>query len=191
MAKTSLCHFLESGKLNGNSLVLTPVKKVTTGYYIVGDSSGLAVLEHNKNGKEIKIGTTFKLIKPLRVNDTTLKCHPNFSPVKTNEKVNISPSKEEIELIESKVNIGNEELDENKTYLNFESIKKMSPASIIPNVTFLVTNVSRIIQTKSGQYQICGLKDIDSKKISMNLYDKYMNKLEVGKVFTATKVKKL
>ena len=190
MAKTPLREFLDNGVLKGNFLLLNVVKKIASGKYIVGDSSGLGLMLLDNEGKEIKMDSTIRLVKPLKVNETTLKCNPKFSPIKTSEKVKISPTKKELKDIENQFEFSQEDSDDGKEYINFESIKKMPPSSLIQNVTFLVTNVSRIIQTKSGQYQICGMKDIDSNKISINLYEKYINKLEVGNVFTTTKLKK-
>jgi hypothetical protein len=190
MAKTLLREFLDNGVLKGNFLLLNVVKKIASGKYIVGDSSGLGLMLLDNEGKEIKMNSTIRLVKPLKVNETTLKCNPKFSPIKTSEKVKISPTKKELKDIENQFEFSQEDSDDGKEYINFESIKEMTPSSLIQNVTFLVTNVSRIIQTKSGQYQICGLKDIDSNKISINLYEKYINKLEVGNVFTTTKLKK-
>ena len=191
MAKLStLDQFLENGNLNGNFLTLTVIKKITSEKYIVGDTSCLGLLELQKNGKEIKIGQGIKLIKPVRVNEFTLQCNPKFSPVKTLEHDKISPSIAEIQEIESKAEISTKNTENEYSYVTFEEIRKMAPGTFLQTVTFLVTNVSRVIQTKSGHYQICGLKDINSDKISINLYDNFMNKLEVGNVFTANKIKK-
>ena len=190
MTKTTLCKFLENGELKGNFLLLNVVKKVAVGKYIVGDSSGLGMLLHDNELRKLKTNSTNKIVKPLKVNETTLKCSPKFSPLKTNEKLEIFPTKKELKEIENNCLISEEDLNDDDEYMTFEKIQEMPSGSLIQNGTFLVTNMSRIIQTKSGQYQICGLKDINSEKISINLYDKYINKLEVGKVFTASKLKK-
>ena len=190
MSKTKLNKFLASGVLKGNFIVLNVVKKIDTGKYIVGDSSGLGVLLLDEEGKELKSDSTIKIVKPMKVDDTTLKCSPKLSPIKTSEKVELTPTKAEIKEIESKYKFTTQDVNIGKQYITFESIKLMPPGSFIQSVTFLVTNMSRTIQTQSGQYQICGLKDIGSEKISINMYDKHINKLEVGDVFTATKLKK-
>ena len=191
MSKTTLHQFLENGELKGNCLIINVVKKLADGKYIVGDSSGLGLLVHDNEGKELELTSTIKVVKPLKVNDTTLKCSPKFSPMKTMEKVEIFPTKKELKKIEEKLDFSpGDSVNDGKEYTTFDTIQNLPPASIIPTVTFLVTNVSRIIQTKSGQYQICGIKDIESTKLSINLYDKHINKLEVGKVCTVTKLKK-
>ena len=53
-----------------------------------------------------------------------------------------------------------------------------------------MTNVSRIIPTHNGQYQIIGLKDSEGMQASMNLYESNIQKVETGNIYTMTKVKK-
>ena len=52
MSKTKLNKFLASGVLKGNFIVLNVVKKIATGKYIVGDSSGLGVLLLDEEGDQ-------------------------------------------------------------------------------------------------------------------------------------------
>ena len=189
MANSSLEQFLQKGILSGNFLLLTIVKKHTTGNYIIGDKTCLGVLEHNKNGKTLKVGTGVKLIKPVKVNEYTLQCNQKFPPARTLQHDTISPDEEDIQHLETKLEMSAQNIKEEK-YLTFEELKKMPPHTMIKQVTFLVTNTSRLMDTNSGQYQICGLKDINGEKISINLYDRFMNRLEIGKVFTTQKVKK-
>ena len=189
MSKTSLQNFLENGGKSGNILTVTLIKKLSTERYIVGDNSSLAVLEYPKNGKDLKIGSGIKLIKPVCIDDKTVKCNSNFSPLKTLEHDKVTPKQEQLQKFESKIENTKECTTENK-YLTFEEIEKMTTGKIIQNITFLVTRMSKIIPTTSGHYQICGLKDIEGKNMSINLYDKFMNTVEVGNVFTATKIKK-
>ena len=190
MSYSSLQSFLANGKLNGNILTVTVVKKISSERYIVGDKSGLAVLEHQQNGKELKTGTGIKLIKPVRATENVLKCNTNFPPVKALEHDKVSPTSAQLQEIESKVeNTENNNVKEDK-YLTFEEIKKMTAGTVVQKVTFLVTRVSRIIKTTNGHYQICGIKDIEGQTLSINLYDKFTNSLEVGNVIDATKIKK-
>ena len=189
MTKTTLLQFLETGKLNGNCLLLNVIRHLGEGKYIVGDPSGLGLFFHEKEGKILKLNSSIKIVKPLKVNDMTLKCSPKLGPMKTLEKVEVLASKRDQNAFEKKCET-NQEDSSTKKYTNFDEIKNMPSSSIIENVTFLVTNVSKIIQTKTGQYQICGIRDVKNTKLSINLYDKNMNKLEVGKVMSTTKLKK-
>ena len=189
MSNTSLHHFLENGKLSGNFLTVTLVKKVSEERYIIGDKSSLAVLEYQKNEKELKIGTGIKLIKPVHLNKFTLKCNANFPLVKTLEHDKVNPTVAQLQKIESKIEIGKDNLKQDN-FLTFDEIRKMNMGTVIKKVTFLVTRMSRIIKTTSGEYQICGIKDIEGQTMSINLYDKFINKLEVGNVFIVLKIKK-
>ena len=189
MSKSSLQQFLKNGFLEGSFLSVTVVKKITNERYIVGDKTSLAVLELPKSGKEMKIGSGIKLIKPIHQNENSLKCNPNFSPVKTLDYEKLTPTKAQLKEIEKKIDI-TEDTIKQENYITLEAIQKMTPGTVIPTVTFLVTRISRIISASSGQYQICGLKDVESQTMTINLYDKFINNLEVGKVFTATKIKK-
>ena len=189
MSKSSLQQFLKNGSLEGSFLSVTVVKKITNERYIVGDKTSLAVLELPKSGKEMKIGSGIKLIKPIHQNENSLKCNPNFSPVKTLDYEKLTPTKVQLKEIEKKIDI-TEATIMIENYITLEAIRKMTPGTVIQKVTFLVTRNSRIISATSGQYQICGLKDIENQPMTINLYDKFINNLEVGKVFNATKIKK-
>ena len=191
---TTLKEFLESQKLKGNFLLLTVVKEIDEGQYIVGDKSCLGVLDLKKNGKSLKIGTGIKVIKPMHVNEYTLQSHPHFFPSKSLENEAIIPDKKQICLLERKTKSSNESMKnesiKNEKHLTIEDITRMSSSATIPDFNFLVISISKIIQTASGQYQICGLKDINGMKISINLYEKFLNTLEIGKVFGIQKIRK-
>ena len=73
------------------------------------------------------------------------------------------------------------------------TLQTIPHGSSVPSTLFQhqhVTNVSRIIKTKSGKYQIVAIMDIDSEKTSINLYDSNIGKLKFGEIYNITKVKK-
>ena len=190
MNTSSLKHFLDDGKLSGNILTVTLVKKITNERYIIGDKSGLAILEYSNTGKkELKIGTGIKLIKPVNLNKWTVRCNSNFAPVKTLDHDEVNAKPKQLQELENKVEKPKEN-SKHDNHMTFEEIRKMPTGNAIQKLTFLVTKNSRIITTTSGQYQICGLKDIQGQTLSINLYDKFINSLEVGNVFMATRIKK-
>ena len=190
LTKTSLQEFLKSRKLNGNFILLTVVKEINEGLYIVGDKSSLGILDLKKNGRTLKIGSGIKLIKPTCVNEYTLISHPHLSNVKTLKNEKINPEQAEISTLENKAKSSSSQTNSSDKILTGDEIRKMSPSTTIPKFNFLVISISRIIQTDSGQYQICGLKDINGMKININLYEKLMNTLELGRVFAAEKIRK-
>ena len=124
MAKSSLSEFIQSGKLIGNSLTVTVIKKVTAEVYIIGDVSRLGILQIKRNEKDMKIGAGIKLIKPLQVNENMIQCNPHFKPMKTFDHEKISPKAEEIESMERKAEVNT--VAEDDSYTNFEEIKILS-----------------------------------------------------------------
>ena len=187
--KSPLSEFLKNETLPGNTMTVTVVKRISAERYIVGDKSCLAILELQQKGKEIKVDSGVKLIKPIRVSEKTLRCNPSFLPAKTFDYEKLKPSAIEIQEIEKELEDSKDDAPLEET-ITLESITKMAPNTIIPKATFFVVRNSRIIQTPNGQYQICGLKDIEGQKMTINLYDKFIDKFEIGKVMTATNLKK-
>ena len=74
--------------------------------------------------------------------------------------------------------------------VTFKSIIDSKGPSVIPEITVIITNVSRVIETKMGKYQIVGLMDHENQKMSLNLYDSNIGKVEFGDIYRITKVKK-
>ena len=88
--------------------------------------------------------------------------------------------------VESKV----EEIKVEMKLTTFQSIRANQSQTNLPSLTAMVTNVSRVIETKSGRYQIAGLVDIEGQKLSINLYDSNIGKIEFGNIYTFSKLKK-
>ena len=152
---------------------LSVIKELDFCKYIIGDNSGLAILNVTpKHEKDIAIGNTVKLIKPEVIDFQTVKTNNNFRPLKAKEQINIKPSDKDIAKLEN-----SEETEEKDKLTTFEEIKTLQSQSIVPTLTGIVTSVSRIIETKNGQYQIIGLKDYQGMQTSMNLYDSHILKV--------------
>ena len=185
----SLNKFLNGQKLPGNILIISIVQKLQANNYIVGDSSCLALLkisETSQHTRDILVGTTVKLIKPAVIDSQTIQTNSNFKPIICKENIKLTPSEEDL----SKFNIKTEDTQSKNDLTTFQSIKTNQSQTNFPSITILVTNVSRIIQTNTGQYQIAGIMDTESEKTSINLYDSNIGKLEFGKIYTLTKIKK-
>ena len=124
------------------------------------------------------------------------KCTPlwNFTPkwiiillnLSLKEVLKLTPSEEDI----SKLIIPTKDNKPTNDLMTFQSFMTNKSQSIIPNIIVLVTNVSRIIETKMGKYQIATLMDTESQTLSINLYDSNIEKLEFGNIYKITKVKK-
>ena len=186
----SLKQFLNGGKLQGHILEIQIIRRHETGYYIVGDSSSLALLsisESPQYEKDLAIDRTVKLIKPELIDNQTIQCNKTFKPMPSKKPLNITVSENDI----SKLKINTEiKAEKNEKLLSFEAILT-DKSQGIPSLTVLVTSISRTIETSRGNYQIAGIMDIESKKLNINLYDSNIGKIESGKIYRLTKLKKL
>ena len=88
--------------------------------------------------------------------------------------------------VESKV----EEIKVEMKLKTFQSIRANQSQTNLPSLAAMVTNLSRVIETKSGRYQIAGLVDIEGQKLSINLYDSNIGKIGFGNIYTFSKLKK-
>ena len=186
----SLKQFLQNGKVTGNILEIKIIRRHETGYYIVADSSGLGLLSTSESPqyeKDLVIDRTVKLIKPEVIDNQTIQCNKTFKPMLSKKPLNITVSENDI----SKLKINTEsKADKNEKLLTFEAILT-DKSQGIPSLTVLVTSISRTIETSRGNYQIAGIMDIESKKLNINLYDSNIGKIEFGKIYRLTKLKKV
>ena len=185
-----LIDLINNGKVPGNILEIQIIKRHETGPYIIGDESGLALLcttESPEYDKVLEVGKTLKLIKPELIEKNTIKCSKSFKPMPSKKKLNIEPTEDDISKL--KINEKKIKQENSEKPLTFESILKNKSQTIIPSLTVLVANVSRKIETKRGNYQIVSLIDIESKRLSLNLYDSHVGKVEGGKIYKLTKLK--
>ena len=78
--------------LNGETVKMIQVniiKEISPTQFIVGDITGIAIMiveEEVVYKKQIEVGKGLKIVKPQKINDTTISCHPKFSPMKTKSK---------------------------------------------------------------------------------------------------------
>ena len=185
----TLKKFLEKKFLPGNMLSVTIVKKLQPYQYVVGDSSCLALLklpEDPSQEKSISVGLTVKLIKPVVISEDIIESNKNFKPMKSKETIKIEYSEDD--LSKFKIQTVDKKTESNST--SFQEIKENASQVYFPSITVLVSNVSRLIDTKQGKYQIAGIVDKESQKTSINLYDSSIGKLHFDKIYTITKVKK-
>ena len=181
---------LENGKVPGNMIEIQIIKRHETGY-IIGDSSGLALLstkESPEYDKVIEVGKTLKLIKPELIGKQTIQCSKLFKPMPSKRALNIETTDEDI----SKLEIQKEESqkDQIATFPTFETILNNKNQTTIPSLIVLVASVSRRIETNRGKYQIVGIIDMEGKNLSMNLYEPHIEKLEGGNIYKLTKLRK-
>ena len=73
--------------------------------------------------------------------------------------------------------------------ISLEDTEKMAGGHIIPELTIFTLGVSRIIQGKYGNYQICNFKDLKGNTGTLNIYNnKLLGQVEEGRVYTLKKI---
>ena len=155
------------------------IRKLQPHTYIVGDSSALALLKLNENHHHepnIAVGMTVKLIKPRLIDNQTIETNKNFKPIKNKEAIKLQPTEKALKQFKVK----EEDIKIQNNLITFQSIQGNQSQTNIPSITFMVSNVSRIIETKTGKYQIAGILDKESQKTGINLYDSNIGKFEFG-----------
>ena len=67
-----------------NFLQLNVLKEINSTQFIVGDQTGMAILttDHD-NAKWIEVGKGLKMVKPAKLDENRITCHPKFCPMKT------------------------------------------------------------------------------------------------------------
>ena len=166
-----------------NMLEVKVIKKVSENFYIVGDKKGHVLLESEQGLKE---GTVYKLIKPLLEN-MGLRRNPKFAAIKMEKDIKTKTLNqgEEDKLCESikkakcvpKINN------------NFKLVDALGVGSVADRIKVMVVNRSSVIAGKFGNYRIITCKDVMNQKNSINLSKNLMNMVEVGEIYTITKIK--
>ena len=71
---------------NVNWIQVNIIKQLNSTNYIVGDSTCVSVMsipEDSGYEKHIDVGKGIKVVKPQKINDKLIICHPKFTPMKT------------------------------------------------------------------------------------------------------------
>ena len=166
-----------------SNLEVKVVKNVFKNWYIVADEKGNMLLDSEQCLKE---GSTYKLIKPTCVN-STLKKHPKFAAIKMEKGIKAKALKdgEEDELLK-KIK---DDKAPTKVSNNFKLIDANGVGSLANEIKVMVVSKSSVIAGKYGDYRIVTCKDVTNQKNSINLYRNHMNMVEVGEIYSLTKIK--
>ena len=169
--------------LKVNMLEVKVVKKVSENCYIVGDKKGNMLLDSEQSLKE---GTVYKLIKPM-VENMRLRKNPKFAAIKMEKdlKTKILEQGEEDKLCES---IGEVKFL-SKIKSSFKLVDALGVGSVADEIKVMVVSRSSVIPGKYGKYRIITCKDVMNQKNSINLFKSLMNRVEIGKIYTITKIK--
>ena len=169
-----------------NCLQVNILKELSATQYIVGDTTGIAILTIDEgSAKFVEVGKGLRMVKPSKVDENNISTHPKFSPQKMKAML-LNIDDEDIERLSTLVKGAPV-----KKGINFSQIDtEYGPNAVINEVLAYVTSASRIIEGKYGTYQICNLVDFDGNSMAINLYKSNINKLEVNKAYRLEKIKK-
>lgn len=178
--------------LNGekiNVLHVNIIEEISTTQFVVGDSTGIVIMqikEDSSHQKQIEIGKGLKIMKPQKIKDNVIGCNEKFSPMK------MKPITMTVEhgRVQEMVNAA-KELNPTSAGIEFDAIiNDYGQNAVIDNILAYVTTVSRTIDGAYGSYQICNLKDCNGDSLSLNLYKTNVDKLEPNKIYRIEKIKK-
>lgn len=172
-------------------LYVNIISVLSYNYYIVGDSTAIAIMEVDETSKKkFRIGTGLKIIKPKPIGkDTFLLDEP---VMETKPMLLTKPDKLRLEELQKKVaNLSKTEKNKSK-YMNFKSIcDENEENTVVDAVLVLVSSISRNITTQFGDYKICNVLDETNTPLSMNLYTPHLDALTDNKVFSITNLRKI
>ena len=132
-----------------NFLQVNVLKQIHSTQFIIGDNTGMAIMNVDlENTKQIEVGKGLKMVKPSRIDENLITCHPKFHPMRTKAldmKVNYEKM-DELELSGKKTT----SVTKGITFNQIEN--DYGDNAIINSVLVYVTTQSRIIDGKFGQY---------------------------------------
>ena len=180
---------LLNSKQNSGTIIVKIIKKINNQFYIIADQTSYALLDltaYPNYSSLLSPETSYKLIKVTKDKDTITPS--NFQPIKS--KQNIKPSHkgtDKISKLEKQVPNINTTKPKNKISLK-DIEENTRDNTLVSNLTVMIMTVSRIIETKNGNYKIASIADEDSNKATLNLYDKHADQIELGKIYHLEKI---
>ena len=187
MADT-LEYLIKNGKLKSAYLNIKVIKKISDSTFIIADSSKVLVLDtsnHPTHGKTLNEGLWYKLIKCTIGENGKVVTNKSFKPLKSQSSQKIGDISSKVHELEMKIRVST-----SSNILSFDDIERMENNAKINQITFKVISKSKIISSKYGNYQICNLKDFTGKKTSLNVYSKFIDKLEPYCIFTVKNLRR-
>ena len=171
-----------------NWIQLTIIEEVTATKFIVGDSTGIAIMEIPEEFcKHIEVGKGVKLVKPSKLATDQITCDKRFNPMRTKAIRIDDPDQKKIELLK-KLIASDVQLHDDTKFLDIENAHVNT---IIDKVVVYVTTVSRPIESMFGYYRICNLRDQSRDSMIVNMYSPHVDKLESNEVYVMKKLKKI
>ena len=171
-----------------NVLQVNVLKEISSTQFIVGDVTGLAMMniEENAQKKQIEVGKGLKLMKPQKLGENMIGCHAKFKPMKT-KAAGLKVDYKKIDEMEA-LNLNLNPITPGTPFQ--EIVDNYGENANIDDVLAYVTTVSRLIDGKYGTYQICNIKDCHGTPLTINLYKENTGKLNPNTVYRIKNIKK-
>ena len=183
---------LLNSKQTSGTITVKIIKKINNQFYIIADKTSYALLDLTAypNYSSLLIPeASYKLIKVTKDKETITPS--NFQPIKSKQEIKpTQKGTDKISKLEKQVTNITSTKSENKISLK-DIEEKTKDNTLVSNIKVMITTISRMIETKNGNYKIASIADEHSNKATLNLYDKHADQIELGKIYHLEKVKKI
>ena len=181
---------LACGKIKASYILVKVIKRIDKDTFIIADTSKVAVLnteEGQGHGTNMIENNWYKLIKcTAGIDKITVKVNRKFRPVRVVMKQDIPGIDKKVHEFEQMISLETK----SDRYTDFETLNGMDSNTKVDEIVVKVVSTSRTINTNRGNYQISTIKDVKGNKTSLNLYSKFLNKLEPLKVYKLTNIRR-
>ena len=155
---------------------------------IVGDASSLAIC-HNTNTEfqNMKQGQCYQILKPTVKSGNEFVPNEKLKPIKVNN-FSVTPKKQELAILQAMMHSNSDKKDMPsdkvpKITTSFKDIEAIPPKTEVKKITAKIVTISKDISGAYGTYWIGKLKDINSDKMDLNIYNMRLKiKMSVGDV---------
>ena len=182
---------LLNSKQNSGTITVKIIKKINDQFYIIADKTSYALLDltaYPSYSSLLIPEGSYKLIKVTKNKDTITPS--NFQPIKSKQE--IKPTQEGTDRISKLEKQVPNKSTKSKDEVSLRDIEeKIKDNTFVANIKVMITTISRIIETKNGNYKIASIADKDGNKATLNLYDKHTDQIELGQIYHLAKVKKI
>ena len=155
---------------------------------IVGDATSIAICHNiNTEFQNMKQGQCYQILKPTLKSENEFVPNEKLKPIKINN-FSVTPKKQELATLQALMPSSTEKKEKQsdntpKMTTSFKDIEAMPPKTEVKKITAKIVSISKDIGGSYGTYWIGKLKDINSAKMDINIYNMRMKiKMSVGDV---------
>ena len=165
-----------------NWLHVNVLKQLSPTKFIVGDATGLAIMDvpgNHENSRHIEVGKGLRLVKPTKVTDDQITFNDKFTPMKS-KPLDIKLDEKRMRKLEKDANLDHSQKQNPMEY---------KENTIASKILVYVTSMSRPITTMYGNYKIANLIDSSETKLAINLYKTNVNKMNLNNAYILEQTK--